>query len=362
VTEVAPESDRVAGSPHPRHADRVVGHDAAIAEFLTAAGAQRLHHAWMLTGPRGIGKATLGWAMARWLLADGPPDRLQIPPDHPVTRRINALSEPRLHLVRRGVDDKGRLKPGIGVDDIRAFRSFFQLSAADGGRRIAIIDAADEMNTAAANALLKTLEEPPQDALLLLIAHQPGRLLPTIRSRCRELRLSPLSPQDMGAVLQAHGIDEDATALAALSGGSVGEALRLAGQDGLQVYRQIVDLFATLPRFDRSKARALADAAAPRASAEGDAFDLRITLLDLFLSRLARAGLLGAPIPEAAPGEAELMARLCPDADAARVWAGAQAELSARARAGRAVNLDPAALLLDMLVQLAGLAPAHAKA
>ena len=142
----------------------------------------------------------------------------------------------------------------------------------------------------------------------------------------------------------------------------MGEALRLAGQDGLKTYAQIVDLFATLPRFDRLKARDLAEAAAGRATADGDPFDLRITLLDRFLTRLARAGLMGAPIPEAARGEADLMARLCADADAARIWAGAQADLSARARSGRAVNLDPAALVMDMLIQLAGLAPAHAKA
>lgn len=331
--------------------------------ILASAHAHRLHHAWLITGPRGVGKATLAWQIARWLLADGRDDSLAIPGDDPVARRVAALSEPRLHLVRRGFDDKtGRLKAEIGVDDIRALLSFFHMSAAEGGRRVAIVDAADDMNGAAANALLKMLEEPPKGGVILLIAHQPARLLPTIRSRCRELRLMPLSPEDMARVLTPLGVDAGAEALAALSGGSVGEALRLDGQDGLKVYAQIVDLFATLPRFDRLKARDLAEGAAGRATADGDPFDLRITLLDRFLTRLARAGLMGAPIPEAAPGEAALMARLCPDDHAARIWATAQAELSARSRAGRAVNLDPAALVMDMLIQLAGLAPAHAKA
>ncbi|SDD19044.1 DNA polymerase-3 subunit delta' [Paracoccus isoporae] len=362
MSEDRPESDRVPGAPHPRHAAGVVGHGAAIADFLGAAEAQRLHHAWLVTGPRGVGKATLGWALARWLLADGPPGDLSVPPDHPVARRLAALSEPRLHLIRRGFDDKtGRLRAEIGVEDIRALLSFFHMSAAEGGRRVAIVDAADQMNGAAANALLKLLEEPPAGGVILLIAHQPARLLPTIRSRCRELRLSPLTPQETGRVMAALGVEGDADALSSLSGGSAGEALRLAGQDGLEVYRQIVALFATCPRFDRMKARVIADAAGGRATADGDPFDLRVTLLDRFLTRLARTGLLGAPVPEAAPGEAELMARLCPDAAAARIWAGAQADLSARARAGRAVNLDPAALVMDMLTQLAGLAPAHAK-
>ncbi|WBU55875.1 DNA polymerase III subunit delta' [Paracoccus sediminicola] len=363
MSDDAPESDRVPGAPHPRHAEAAVGHDHAIADFLAAAGAQRLHHAWLITGPRGVGKATLAWAMTRWLLSGGAPGDLRLPPGDPVARRVAALSEPRLHLVRRGFDQKtGRLKAEIGVDDIRALLGFFHMSAAEGGRRVAIVDAADQMNGAAANALLKVLEEPPEGGLILLIAHQPARLLPTIRSRCRELRLSPLAPEDMTAVLAGLGVTEDAEALSALSGGSVGEALRLAGQEGLKVYRQIIELFETLPRFDRMKARALAEAAGARATADGDPFDLRVTLLDLFLTRLARAGLLGAPVPEAAPGEAALMARLCPDTDAARVWAGAQADLSARARSGRAVNLDPAALVMDMLTQLAGLGPAHAKA
>ncbi|MFV0408786.1 MAG: DNA polymerase III subunit delta' [Paracoccus sp. (in: a-proteobacteria)] len=363
MSDERPESDRVPGAPHPRQAPAVIGHDRAAADFLASADAHRLHHAWLITGPRGVGKATLAWAITRWLLADGAPDQLSIPADDPITRRMMALSEPRLHLVRRGFDDKtGRLKAEIGVDDIRALLSFFHMSAAEGGRRVAIVDAADDLNGSAANALLKMLEEPPKGGVILLIAHQPARLLPTIRSRCRELRLSPLSPGDMGQILRDLGVEDDAEALAALSGGSVGEALRLSGQDGLKSYGQIVDLFATLPRFDRQKARDLAEAAGGRATTDGDPFDLRVTLLDRFLTRLARAGLMGAPIPEAARGEGALMARLCPDAHAARIWAGAQAELSARARAGRAVNLDPAALVMDMLIQLAGVAPAHVKA
>lgn len=363
MTDEAPEADRVPGAPHPRHSPAIIGQDHAVADFLGAIDAKRLHHAWLITGPRGVGKATLAWQIGRWLLADGDAKSLTVPPDDPVARRMAALSEPRLHLVRRGFDQKtGRLRAEIGVDDIRALLSFFHLSAAEGGRRVAIVDAADELNGAASNALLKILEEPPAGGVILLIAHQPARLLPTIRSRCRELRLAPLPPEEMQRVFAALEIDGDAQALAALSGGSAGEALRLAGQGGLEVYANIVALFATLPRFDRTKARALAEAAGARATADGDPFDLMVTLLDRFLTRLARAGLMGAPVPEAVPGEAELMARLCPDADAARIWAGAQAELSARARTGRAVNLDPAALVMDMLTQLAGQAPAHTKA
>lgn len=349
-----PEPDRVPGAPHPRDTQRVIGQDAAIADFISAAQAHRLHHAWLITGPRGTGKATLSWAIAKWLLSDTPGPGLSTAPDEPVVRRILALSEPRLHLVRRPVDEKtGRLRAEITVDEIRRLQSFFHMSAAEGGRRIAIIDAADEMNQASANALLKLLEEPPHDSTILMVAHQPARLLPTIRSRCRELRLHPLDPENMQQVLQDMGIDHDASQLAALSGGSVGEALRLAGQDGLTLYARIVRLFADYPRIDRPTATALAETAAGRASADGDPFDLMVTLLDRFLTRAARTGLMGAPTPEAAVGEAEVLTRMAPDASAARIWATAQAGLSARARAGRAVNLDPSALVLDMLIGLA---------
>ena len=349
-----PEPDRLPGAPHPREARRVLGQDGAIGDFLAAAQAQRLHHGWLLSGPRGTGKATLAWAIAKWLLAQGKHDDLAVPPDDPTVRRIRALSEPRLHLVRRPVDEKtGRLRSEITVDEIRRLQGFFHMSAAEGGRRVAIIDAADEMNTAAANALLKQLEEPPHDATLLLIAHQPGRLLPTIRSRCRELRLQPLAAADMARILSDLGIEGDAAQLAALAGGSAGEAVRLAGQDGLALYRRIVALCADHPRVDRRAAAALAEIAAARPSADGDPFDLIVTLLDRFLTRAARTGLMGAPIPEAAEDEARVLSHLSPDAQAARLWAQAQAQLSARARSGRAVNLDPAALVMDMLIGLA---------
>ncbi len=354
------EADRVPGAPHPRNTLRLIGQDHAAQDFIAAARSHRLHHGWLLTGPRGIGKATLAWSIARWLLAGTETPNLAVAAENPVARRVAALSEPRLHLVRRGSDEKtGRLRAEITVDEIRHLLSFFHMSAAEGGHRVAIIDAADEMNIPAANALLKLLEEPPHGAVILMIAHQPARLLPTIRSRCRELRLMPLSPDDMGQALAGLGRDEHPEQLAALSGGSVGEALRLVGQDGLAKYQEIVDLFATLPRFDRQRAARLAEGAAGRASADGDPFDLTITLLDRFLARLARTGLMGAPLPQAARGESELLMRLCPDDRAARIWAGAQAEFSARARTGRAVNLDAAALVMDMVIALAQLAPAH---
>ncbi len=164
MTDEIPEPDQIVGAPHPRNTVNLLGQSVAEASFLTAYNTGRLHHAWLMTGPRGVGKATLAWRIARFLLAtpepDGgmfappPPVTLDVP-DSPVLRRISALSESRLHLVRRTVNpDTDKMRNVITVDEIRAMTKFFNMSAADGGRRVAIIDSADEMNTNAANALL----------------------------------------------------------------------------------------------------------------------------------------------------------------------------------------------------------------
>jgi DNA polymerase-3 subunit delta' len=357
-----PEPDRAEGAPHPRDTPRLFGQARAEAAFLDAFNAGRLHHGWLMTGPRGVGKATLAWRIARFLLATPddagglfaapPPASLDVDPAHPVARRIAAQSEGRLFALKRGPNDKGdALARDIRVEEVRKMKSFFTLSATDGGRRVAIVDAADELNTAAANALLKLLEEPPEKVTMLLVAHQPARLLPTIRSRCRVLPLAPLSAPDMAAALaQAGDAQDNPKALAELAGGSVGAAFRIGALDGLALYARLVELLATLPRMDRPRALALADTVAGR-GAEAR-FDLVLDLIDLILARLARAGATGRPLPEAAHGESALIARLSPHPQAARAWADLAQTLSLRARRGRAVNLDPAALVMDMLLRI----------
>lgn len=358
--------DQSPGAPHPRAAARLFGQAQAEANFLTAYTTGRLHHGWLLSGPRGVGKATLAWRIARFLLAtppaegDGlfgappPPATLDIDPEHPVARRIMAGSDPGLASIIRTVHEKtGRLRNEIVVGDVRRLSGFFGLTATDGGRRVVIVDTADEMNTAAANALLKMLEEPPARTTLLLISHQPSRLLPTIRSRCRTLRLGELSPDDLAAALDQAGAElpPERDALAALARGSAGDALRLMNLGGLEIYAELTALLASLPRLDRPRALALAEAAAQRGAT--DRFRLLLDLIDLTLSRLARTGATGtAPTPPAAPGEAELLTRLAPDPASGRAWAELAGAVSARTRHGLAVNLDPAALVLDTVFKI----------
>ncbi len=365
-----PDPTAVEGAPHPRETERLIGQERAEAQFLSAYNTGRLHHGWMITGPRGIGKATLAWRIARFLLAtpedDGgffapeKPRSLDIDPEHPVARRILAGSESRVLSVRRGMNESGSgLAAEIRVDMIRQVSHFLHMSAADGGRRVVVIDSADEMNTNAANALLKLLEEPPARVTFLLVSHRPDRLLPTIRSRVRELRAAPLSPVDLAEALALAGADPDEVAqntdgLAALAAGSVGEALRLVNLGGLRLYADLVKLLSTLPNLDRPAALTLAESVAGKAREAQ--FDLMLGLMDLLMTRLARAGVTGPPAPEAAPHEARLFARLSPDHDAAVAWAQLQNRLSARARHGRAVNLDPSALVMDMFLEISALA------
>ena len=352
-----PQADRIAGLPHPCETELLFGHDAACAQVLEAFNGDRMHHAWMLTGPKGIGKASLAYHIARFLLtaepagdslfgASPPATSLFVPADLPVARRIRAGSEPGLCILRRPVDEKtGKLKTVIPVDTVRELRRFFSLSAGGNGRRVVIVDCIDEMNANAANALLKVLEEPPQDAVLLLVTHQPSRILPTIRSRCRTLACAPLSPEDLQRAF-AQALPEQAfdPGLTALAAGSVGQAAELSLTHGTDTYGAIVSLCHGLPQLDRNALLKLANSTG---RATDGKLEQLLDLLDLFLARLARAGV-SAPGQEAARGEAEVFARLCPGPAAARIWADAQLELGQRARQGKTANLDPSSLILDM--------------
>jgi DNA polymerase III subunit delta' len=261
-------------APHPRETTVLFGHGEAEQTLLEAYRSGRIPHAWLIGGPSGIGKATLAYRMARFVLANPEPTApavrkaksLALPDDDRTLRRIAAQGHPDLLVLERVVNDKtGKLYTVIRVDDVRRTVPFFGSTAGEGGWRVCIVDTADELQyPQAANALLKILEEPPPNALLLLISHAPARLLPTIRSRCRRLTLRPLSAADVvSAAARALGRDASEPELREASGlaeGSVGRALTLLEGPALALRKRVVDLLERLPAVDPQALHALGDA------------------------------------------------------------------------------------------------------
>ncbi len=256
----------------PREATQLFGHDDAERALLEAYQSTRMPHAWLIGGPPGIGKATLAYRLARFVLAHPDPaapavqnaTSLAVDADDPVARRIAAQAQADLLVLERTVNEQtGKLYTVIRVDDVRRSVGFFGSTAGEGGWRIAIVDAVDDMQREGANALLKVLEEPPARTLLLLISHAPGRELPTIRSRCRRLLLRPLDADNVTrAVLAATGREagDDVKQAALAAEGSVGRALRFLDGPALALRQKVLDLFAQLPNPDPRALHGLGDA------------------------------------------------------------------------------------------------------
>ncbi len=266
-------SDRDEETRLPRETAALFGHGEAEQALLGSYQSGRVPHAWLIGGPPGIGKATLAYRFARFVLAHPDPTAAQVQqarslaldPEHPVARRVGAQAQGDLLTLERVLNEQsGKLYTVIRVDDVRRTVSFFGSTAGEGGWRIAIVDAVDDLQREGANALLKVLEEPPARAILLLISHAPGRELPTIRSRCRRLLLRPLSESDLvQAVAAATGRspdDVDVQEAARAADGSVGRALTLLDEDARRLRQRVLDLIAQLPQPDPRGLHALGDA------------------------------------------------------------------------------------------------------
>ncbi|MBX3552269.1 MAG: DNA polymerase III subunit delta' [Pseudolabrys sp.] len=257
---------------HPRITTAWFGHAEAERALLQAYQTGRIAHAWLIGGPPGIGKATLAYRMARFVLANPDPTAaavqaardLSVPADHPSSRRIAGEAHGDLLALERVLNDKGKLNTTIRIEQVRRTVGFFGSTSSEGGWRIAIVDAVDDLQKEGENALLKILEEPPPRSLLLLISHAPGRVLPTIRSRTRRLLLRPLDTDTVAqAVANATGRaanDIELSAAAQASGGSVARALDLLDSDALALRQTVVDLLARLPSTDPRALHALGDA------------------------------------------------------------------------------------------------------
>jgi DNA polymerase-3 subunit delta' len=218
----------------------IVGQDRAVEQFASAWATRKLHHAWLLAGPKGVGKATFAHAAARRVLAEagGPPFDLQgleSPDDHPIVKLVEAGSHPDMRQLERLVNERtGNLARNISVDQVRSLAELFDLSPAMSPWRVAVIDTVDDLEPSGANALLKMLEEPPPNSLFFLVSHTPGRLLPTIRSRCRRLDFQTLDDDAMTSILEAQAPDTNAAErqrIIAMAFGSAGRALAFAELD-----------------------------------------------------------------------------------------------------------------------------------
>lgn len=299
------EPDQLEGVLHPREQFAFFGHSEGEAAFLEGLRSGRLHHAWLVGGPQGIGKATLAYRVARAVL-DSQKSRdtgitdLNVPPSSSAARQIAALSHPNLAILRRAPStDKKGPSATIPVDAVRKALGRFGSTAADGGYRICIVDSAEDLTISSANALLKVIEEPPPRSLFLIISHSPQRVLPTIRSRCRRLLLRPLADADIRSVIASLGtpwaeIPDDVVDQALRYGeGSVRRCLELLDEEKVAFIEHVTRLLDGLPRTDTKQVLSLAEALAKRDADE--TFDLMLETMERWVTgRLHQHAALGA--------------------------------------------------------------------
>ncbi|MBV9245059.1 MAG: DNA polymerase III subunit delta' [Methylobacteriaceae bacterium] len=345
-SDAVPESDRLGDMPHPRETTALFGHGAAESLLLEGYRSGRLPHTWILAGREGIGKATLAWRFARFILAHPDPSEpsrtgardLFVPPDHLAARRIASLSHPDVVLLRREWNDgRKRHFTEIRVDDVRRAAHLFHHASAAEGYRVGILDSADDLNRNASNALLKLIEEPPPRSLFLLIAHRPGRIIPTIRSRCRMLTLQPLVAEEVAEAVKATGAGGEASpdavrGAAVRAGGSVRAALQLLDGEAMQFKERIAAMLTRLPEIEWKEVHRLAEAVAQR-DAANEYSAVMTSIMDWLDDTVRNRAGQGAR-------------RLAPYAE---VWE----KLDAATREVEALNLDKRPLILSLFADLA---------
>jgi len=356
--EALPEADRLEGFPHPRETRRLFGHPAAEQALAQAFAEGRMHHAWLLAGRSGIGKATLAYRLARHVLAkptERDPERrtLDVPLESSAVRQVDALSHPGLLVLRRPYDLRSkRFATSIPVDEVRRLKSFLGLKAGDKVWRVVIVDSADDLNPNAANALLKSLEEPPERALFLLISPEPSRLLPTIRSRCRRLDLEPLASESLRQAAQAALAASDVEAppnekwneLDRLAAGSVRRTLQLVA-GGLEMHGRVEGILSQLPKVDWTAVHTLADTLS--LGAQEQRYEAFFDLLLDKVARLARAFAMG----DGDASELALARRVIGEGRLPE-WAALWEAVLRDKAAVEELNLDRKALILRVLTRL----------
>ena len=293
----------------PQNNPQLFGHDAALAGLWSDYKAGKLAHGWLISGPQGVGKATLSYHFARALLAGE--DNPDISEEHPVFKRIISHSHSDFRIIEPEYDaKKEEFAREISVDQAREIAQFLSLTPGESQWRVVIVDSIDQLNVNAANAILKILEEPPPQALLILISHNPGKLLPTIRSRCRQLRLHPLDQKTFARVIRTVAPEIDSASLAALaelSDFSPGVAVQLANQGALDLYRMMLELVENLPAIPNKKLHAFADQIG--SGAVHTQWQLFSRLVLALLARVAKQAS-GVALVELSDGEGAILARL----------------------------------------------------
>ncbi len=349
--ETAPESDRFEDTPHPRDSFGFFGHADTERELFLSYLSGHLPQALIIGGPAGVGKATAAWRLARFVLANPDPARLASEPradlfvaaDNPVSRQISALSHPDLILLRREWNQETKKHyTQIQVEDVRRAIHMFQQAAGRGGYRICVLDCAEDLNLSSANALLKLIEEPPPRSLFLIVAHRPGRMLATLRSRCRRIILKPLGGSDIGRIVAALGPpwsqagDAKLEAAIARSHGSMHDVLRLLDDRGLELDTNLRRMLDYLPQIDWGKVHALADQVTARNNSKD--YETMLAAIDDWLDTKVRRGaetISGNPVRRLAPY--------------ALVWE----KLAETARETETFNLDRRPLVLSLFADLA---------
>ena len=348
------ESDTLEGALHPRFSSKLIGHKKAFQTFIKSQLEGRLHHAWILSGPKGIGKATLAWKIVTQLSNEATSTQELEDSKVLLEKKIKALSLSNLFLCRRPYDDKAqRLKKFITIDEIRKLKSFFQMSAIENEWRVAIIDCADELNNAAANALLKLLEEPPNKSILIIISNQPGRLPATVRSRCRSLHLSKLNESELEEVLTLSDLDvnsktaDDRLVLSVIADGSAGMAMTALNNNGITLFKECLEIFSGFPSFDRKQILKLAE----NVKNNIEKFKFLSGILLIIISRLA---LLTASYRNLTPTreESTLVIKLRPIANVPDKLAELYSDLSQLFSSCEELNLDTTNQIFNSFIKI----------
>lgn len=342
----------------PRLTRALIGHRRPLDEFVAAAQGGRLPHAWLLCGPQGVGKASFAYLVARAVLSHASPAQItHISPavESDAARLLETSIHPDMYVLKRSYNKKtDKFRSDISVEETRNLKKAFALSSARGGWRVAIIDAIDEVTRNGVNALLKLLEEPPEKCLFLIVCHHPGRVLDTIRSRCRQLHFNALGENELQQIIAGKlvGVDpNEAAAAAFLADGSAGRALALSENGGFELYRDMVGVLAGLPQLDVEQLHGFANRFGARAAPES--FPLFCYLLSGWLHRYARSLSTGQVFQPVFEGEAELAARFIagqlPLEPAVSLWE----KLQHQTRAIEGLNLDKKQAVLDWFGDLA---------